>query len=52
MYSIGQAAELTGFSIDTLRYYEKIGLMKPPERGPGGLRSYSEEDVRMLSSLH
>ncbi|WP_199616013.1 MerR family transcriptional regulator [Paenibacillus alkalitolerans] len=52
MYSIGQAAELTGFSIDTLRYYEKIGLTKPPERGPGGLRSYSEEDVRMLSSLH
>ncbi|WP_422615039.1 MerR family DNA-binding transcriptional regulator [Cohnella caldifontis] len=32
MYSIGQAAELTGFSIDTLRYYEKIGLTKPPER--------------------
>lgn len=52
MYSIGQVAELTGFSIDTLRYYEKIGLTKPPERGPGGLRSYSEEDLRMLSSLH
>lgn len=52
MYSIGQAAELTGFSIDTLRYYEKIGLTKPPERGPGGLRSYSEDDVRLLTSLH
>ncbi|MFK7693129.1 MerR family transcriptional regulator [Paenibacillus sp. HJGM_3] len=52
MYSIGQTAELTGFSIDTLRYYEKIGLTKPPERGPGGLRSYSDEDVRVLSSLH
>ncbi|MDQ0897471.1 MerR family transcriptional regulator [Paenibacillus sp. V4I7] len=52
MYSIGQAAELTSFSIDTLRYYEKIGLMKPPKRGPGGLRSYSEDDVRQLSSLH
>jgi DNA-binding transcriptional MerR regulator len=52
MYSIGQAAELTGFSIDTLRYYEKIGLTKRPERGPGGLRAYSEDDVRLLSSLH
>ncbi|WP_426445305.1 MerR family transcriptional regulator [Paenibacillus sp. S-38] len=52
MYSIGQAAELAGFSIDTLRYYEKIGLTKPPRRGPGGLRLYSEDDVRLLSSLH
>ncbi|MFB9328749.1 MerR family transcriptional regulator [Paenibacillus aurantiacus] len=52
MYSIGRAAELTGFSIDTLRYYEKIGLSRPPERGPGGLRAYSEEDVRLLASLH
>ncbi|MFC5406045.1 MerR family transcriptional regulator [Cohnella soli] len=52
MHSIGQVAELTGFSIDTLRYYEKIGLTKPPERGPGGLRLYSDDDVRTLSSLH
>ncbi|MEK0315608.1 MerR family transcriptional regulator [Cohnella sp. 56] len=52
MYSIGQAAEMTGFSIDTLRYYEKIGLVKPPARGPGGTRTYSEDDVKLLSSLH
>ncbi|WP_217595198.1 MerR family transcriptional regulator [Cohnella sp. GbtcB17] len=52
MYSIGQAAELTGFSIDTIRYYEKIGLTKPPERSAGGMRSYSEDDVKLLSSLH
>ncbi|CAI6082719.1 MerR family transcriptional regulator [Cohnella sp. JJ-181] len=52
MYSIGQAAELTGFSIDTLRYYEKIGLTKQPERSPAGVRSYSEDDVKRLSSLH
>ncbi|WP_438446953.1 MerR family DNA-binding transcriptional regulator [Gorillibacterium sp. sgz5001074] len=36
MYSIGQAAKLAGFSIDTVRYYEKIGLMKSIARGPGG----------------
>jgi MerR family transcriptional regulator, aldehyde-responsive regulator len=52
MYSIGQAAELAGFSIDTLRYYEKIGLTKPPMRKSGGLRLYSEDDVWLLSSLH
>jgi Predicted transcriptional regulators len=51
MYSIGQTAKLTGFSIDTLRYYEKIGLTKPPARYRGRLRSYSEEDVRFLTSL-
>jgi len=52
MYTIGQAAALTGFSIDTIRYYEKIGLAKPPMRGPGGLRAYGEDDVKRLSSLH
>ncbi|MBB6637462.1 MerR family transcriptional regulator [Cohnella thailandensis] len=51
MYSIGQTAKLTGLSIDTLRYYEKIGLTKPPVRAKGRLRSYSEEDVRFLISL-
>lgn len=52
MYTIGQAAALTGFTIDTIRYYEKIGLSKPAERGPGGLRAYGDEDVKRLSSLH
>jgi MerR family transcriptional regulator, aldehyde-responsive regulator len=45
MYTIRQVAEITGFSPDTLRYYEKIGLLKSPERGSGGIRTYSNDNV-------
>jgi DNA-binding transcriptional MerR regulator len=36
-------------SIDTLRYYERIGLVDPPARDSGGRRSYSEEDLGWLA---
>jgi DNA-binding transcriptional MerR regulator len=52
MYTIRQVAELTGFSPDTLRYYEKIGLLKSPERGSGGVRTYSDDNVHLLTSLN
>jgi DNA-binding transcriptional MerR regulator len=52
MYTIRQVAELTGFSPDTLRYYEKIGLLKSPERGSGGVRTYNDDNVLMLASLN
>jgi DNA-binding transcriptional MerR regulator len=52
MYTIRQVAELTGFSPDTLRYYEKIGLLMSPERGSGGVRTYSDENVLMLTSIN
>lgn len=52
MYTIRQAAELTGFSPDTLRYYEKIGLLKSPQRVSGGVRIYSEDNVHLLTSLN
>ncbi|MBB6733914.1 MerR family transcriptional regulator [Cohnella zeiphila] len=52
MYTIRQVADLTGFSPDTLRYYEKIGLLKSPQRGSGEVRMYSEEDVRLASAVH
>lgn len=51
MYTIRQAAEITGFSPDTLRYYEKMGLLKPTERGPGGVRKYTDDNVQLLTSL-
>lgn len=44
MHSIGQFAEMTGFSADTLRYYEKLGLLSP-ERGSGARRQYSESHL-------
>lgn len=51
MYTIREAAERTGFSPDTLRYYEKIGLLRSPPRGAGDVRRYSEEDVRQALSI-
>ncbi|MCJ7827413.1 MAG: MerR family transcriptional regulator, partial [Demequinaceae bacterium] len=51
---IREAAEATGVSAHTLRYYERIGLLAPIERGPGGHRRYTESDlgsVRFLMML-
>ncbi|MBB5924214.1 DNA-binding transcriptional MerR regulator [Actinoalloteichus hoggarensis] len=50
-YSIAQAAAHSGLSIDTLRYYERIGLVDPPARDSAGRRAYSDEDFRWLSFL-
>lgn len=50
-YSIAQAAERSGLSVDTLRYYERIGLLEPPARDSGGRRAYSDEDLVWLSFL-
>lgn len=47
-YSIGEVAANTGFSADTLRYYERIGLLPPPGRSPGGRRIYRERDLNRL----
>jgi DNA-binding transcriptional MerR regulator len=41
-YSIAHAAEKSGLSIDTLRYYERIGLIEAPARDAGGRRSYTD----------
>ena len=50
-YSPAQAVELTGFSLDTLRYYERIGLIDPVHRAAGGHRRYTEEDLEWLDFL-
>jgi DNA-binding transcriptional MerR regulator len=50
-YSPGQVAEQTGFSLDTLRYYERIGLLDDIARKPGGQRVFTEEDVAWLRIL-
>ena len=47
---IGRLSELTGLSIDTLRYYEKIGLIDPPYR-QGGQRLYDPDAVRWIDFL-
>ncbi|WP_338114704.1 MerR family transcriptional regulator [Paenibacillus favisporus] len=50
-YSISEIAEQTGLTSDTLRYYEKIGLIPSPQRGPGGSRLYSQEDIGKIHFL-
>ncbi|MDA3920128.1 MAG: heavy metal-responsive transcriptional regulator [Salinisphaera sp.] len=48
MPSIGETAQRTGLSIDTLRYYEKIGLLPRIARDPGGRRRYEPGDLSRL----
>jgi DNA-binding transcriptional MerR regulator len=50
-HSIAQAAAHSGLSIDTLRYYERIGLVDPPARDSGGRRNYSDADLEWLIFL-
>jgi DNA-binding transcriptional MerR regulator len=50
-YSPAQAAEKTGFSIDTLRYYEKIGLLDRIDRTAAGRRRFSTDDLGFLGIL-
>lgn len=43
-----EAAAATGLSLDTLRYYEREGLIGPIERGVGGRRRYDENDLAWI----
>src|SRR5947209_12516906 len=45
---IGKVAEQTGLSIDTIRFYQKIGLVEQPARSEGGFRLFSETEIRHL----
>lgn len=49
-FSIAEVVERTGLTHDTLRYYEKEGLVDPP-RDAAGRRRYREVDVRRVSFL-
>ena len=44
-YAPAEASERTGLSLDTLRYYERLGLFGPVGRTAGGRRIYTERDV-------
>lgn len=46
--SIGKLAQAAEVSIDTIRFYEKSGLLRQPARRPSGFREYSELDLRQL----
>jgi DNA-binding transcriptional MerR regulator len=50
-YSPAQTVEMTGFSLDTLRYYERIGLIEPVHRAAGGHRRFTQDDLEWLDWL-
>lgn len=43
--TIKEVSEKYGLSQDTLRYYEKIGVIPPVTRTSGGIRNYTEQDI-------
>jgi len=49
--TIAQAAERSGLSAHTLRYYERIGLIHPVGRGHNGHRRYGRDDMDWLALL-
>ncbi len=49
-YVISIAAKLVGCGTHTLRYYERLGLIRP-YRSKGNLRYYSESDIDMLRRI-
>ena len=48
MLQIGEVAKRVGISVDTIRFYERRGLIPEPNRSPGGYRRYPELIVKQL----
>jgi Cu(I)-responsive transcriptional regulator len=51
MLTIGNLARKTGTKVQTIRYYEQIGLMPAPGRTEGGQRRYTEAELDRLSFI-
>ena len=49
--NIGQLAEETGFSIQTIRYYESLGLLPAPDRSDSGYRKYDESYLQHINFI-
>ncbi len=48
---IGEMSKLTGCNIETIRYYERIGVMPAPARSEGGHRLYAAEHLKRLTFI-
>lgn len=51
MFPIGALSERSGVNIETIRYYERAGLLARPERSPGGFRLYRQRDADRLGFI-
>ena len=50
-YSIGQVSNKLNINKETIRYYEKIGLLKDTKRDSNGYRIYTDEDIEFLQFI-
>lgn len=50
-FKIDQVALQSGLTKRTIRYYEEIGLLPPPQRSEGGIRYYTQEHVELLKKI-
>lgn len=50
MFTIGKLAKMTHSSVETIRYYQRIGLMRIPET-QGNYRFYSQQDIETLNFI-
>jgi MerR family mercuric resistance operon transcriptional regulator len=48
-FGIGALSERTGVNIETIRYYERIGMLPAPPRSEGGHRVYGSEHLKRLA---
>jgi Cu(I)-responsive transcriptional regulator len=51
MLAIGTLAKRTGTKVQTIRYYEQIGLLPEPGRTEGGQRRYGDDDLNRLAFI-
>jgi len=51
MIPIGTLSERAGVNIETIRYYERAGVLPKAERGENGRRIYGDDDVRRLAFI-
>jgi MerR family transcriptional regulator, mercuric resistance operon regulatory protein len=49
--AIGKLSQRTGCNIETIRYYERVGLLPAPGRSPGGYRLYGTAHLERLTFI-
>jgi MerR family transcriptional regulator, mercuric resistance operon regulatory protein len=50
-FSIGTLAARSGVKVETIRYYERVGIMPRPARSAAGYRRYTHEDLKRLTFI-
>lgn len=51
LLTVSKLGDLVGASADTLRYYERIGLLPAPDRTPSGYRIYGEDSIERMTFI-